>query len=227
MVKIKHEIYNFFFLSLLGFWLASCGNYLERKGMDELPREGLSLEQIDFAQVQTEIFQPRCVSCHQQYSSYSGVIRELDAIVTSVQLDRMPKTGGPLSRIQKQVLASWVAMGAPEISGDSADLDPVLLEPIWSSVFENIITPHCLVCHNPQGQAGFLDLSTRLAIFSMRDHIFGGGKTFLNFDSPEDSYLIEIVLDDVEPMPPIWSNIRRLNESEIRVLTDWIALGLP
>lgn len=208
--------------------LSSCGNYSEQKGAEE-KNVNLSSEPIDFSLVQEKIFSSHCVSCHQQYASYAGVRRELDSISAAINANRMPKAGGPLTDGLKQLLQSWIADGAPEVVGQTPKTDPESLQPTWKSMYDNIISPRCLVCHNSGGQAKFLDLSTRQAIFSRRNEIFGPdeGMKLVDFDFPEQSYLIEIVKDEVEPMPPTWSNIRRLNNNEIQIFIEWIRLGLP
>ncbi|NJL23880.1 MAG: hypothetical protein HC902_00960 [Calothrix sp. SM1_5_4] len=139
----------------------------------------------------------------------------------------MPKTGGPLSNSLKELLKAWVDAGAPEFAGQAPISEPIEILPEWNSIYDHIISSRCLVCHNPNGQAKFLDLSTRQAIFSSRDRIFGDGKKLIDFTNPDQSYLIEVTQDEVEPMPPVWSSIRRLNDEEIRVLKQWIRLGLP
>lgn len=209
--------------------LSSCGNYLERKSEKDDGNLRFSKEELGYSVVQSKIFSPRCVSCHQQYGSYAGVRRELASISSAVSANRMPKTGGPMSDRLKQLLLDWINAGAPEIAGQIPVQEPVTIQPVWQSISDNIIAPRCLVCHNPNGQAKFLDLSARQAIFSSRNRLFGEGKgkKLVDLDQPELSYIFDVISDDVEPMPPLWSNIRRLNDEEIRVLKDWIGLGLP
>lgn len=174
---------------------------------------------LSFSDVQREIFNPKCVMCHLQYENYGAIRRELNEISAAVETNRMPKIGGPLSEDQKQMLRNWIAAEVPPES--------VQLEANWKSISENIVNPRCLVCHNPRGQAQFLDLSTREAFIKNKDRLFGSGQKLINETQPELSYLIEIVKDDVEPMPPRWSNIRRLNTDEINILMEWIGKSLP
>ena len=225
MVNLKATL-TIFSLSLV---LSSCGNYLERKSEGDDGNLKFSKEELDFSIVQSKIFSPRCVSCHQQYGSYAGVRRELASISSAVSANRMPKTGGPLSGPLKQLLLDWTDAGSPEVAGQIPVQEPVTIHPVWQSISDNIIAPRCLVCHNPNGQAKFLDLSTRQAIFSSRNRLFGEGegKKLINFDQPDLSYLFDVINDDVEPMPPVWANIRRLNVEEIGALKEWIGLGLP
>lgn len=209
--------------------LSSCGEFLERKGVSGQENLNFSPESLDFAIVQSKIMTPYCVTCHEQYASYVAVRREVDAIAAAVNSNRMPRTGGPLPDSLKRLLGAWIAAGAPEKPGLAPRPEPVVIVPIWNSIRDNVLAPRCLVCHNPNGQARFLDLSTRRAIFDSRNRLFGAdaGKKLLDFERPEESYLIDVVKDENEPMPPTWSNIRRLNGDEIRVLTNWIGLGVP
>jgi uncharacterized membrane protein len=214
---------------LCTMFLSSCGTYLEQKAtepaLNQTEKEKLSL---GFASVKEIVFSERCVSCHQQYDTYQGVIRELSAIKAAVESNRMPRSGGSLTDSQKAILSAWIEKGAPEQVGNSGEpIAPVKLEPTWKSLSENVIFPKCLVCHNPQGQAKFLDLSSRQIIFDNRYRVFGADSIFIDLDSPEESYLLQILNDDEEPMPPVWSNIPRLTQNELKTLTKWLSLGLP
>lgn len=208
-------------------WLFGCGNYDQSKLNSDpgVRSEGLS---PDFATVQQKVFQPRCNTCHSQYSSYQGVLREIAAIQSAVNAKRMPKSNGPLSQDELKVLNAWFQNGAPEKIGD-LPVPPRFneLAPNWNSISENIIFPKCLVCHNPSGQAKFLDLSTRQKIFASRNRQFGNGSKLINFENPPESYLVQILKDEEEPMPPPVSNIQRLDEKQITIIEDWISLGLP
>jgi hypothetical protein len=184
----------------------------------------------DFETVHSRVLAPFCTSCHSQYNDYASAQREASAIAESIAAQRMPKNGGPLPEALQALVQRWVSAGAPERAEQTpVKPEPVVLEPLWSSIDALILTPRCLVCHNPQGKAKFLDLSTRNAIYWARDRLFGPGegKRLLDFNTPENSYLLTVIQDPIEPMPPVWSNIRRLNAAEIAALTEWIGLGLP
>jgi mono/diheme cytochrome c family protein len=208
--------------------LSSCGNlFYPTTSPEPLSSSVQEKTSTDFEGVRAAIFSARCVSCHQQYDSYQGVIRELTAIQDAVATNRMPKTGGPLSDDQKALLARWIAEGARENPQEPAPpAKPIQLEANWQSISENILVPKCLICHNPQGQAKFLDLSSRNQIFADRNRLFGGSK-LIDFDSPTESYLMQVIQDTEEPMPPVWSSIPRLSEIEVNALIQWISLGLP
>ncbi|MGE4131576.1 MAG: hypothetical protein AB7F86_08040 [Bdellovibrionales bacterium] len=183
---------------------------------------------LDFESVKAAVLQPAgCIDCHSQYAQYSGVKREIDRMVASVKAGRMPKSG-PLAPALQKILADWAAAGAPEKADPSSPSEPVdiPLMPTFQSVNANILLPKCVVCHNPNGKAKFLDLSSRQVIFDQRDREFLGEK-LLSFEKPETSYLMTVIQDQAEPMPPVWSNIPLLTPNEISTMIQWIRLGLP
>lgn len=212
-----------FFLSI-----SSCGYYFERIGHDE---DGARLNAAGpkgFAEVRAAIFDPYCITCHAQYANYANVANESAGILAAVNSDRMPKSAGPLPGDLKIVLRNWLTAGAPEEAGAHRPA-PSELTPDWPSLSLHVFSSRCQVCHNPSGQAKFLDLSSRTAIFTSRGRLFGegAGVPLIDFDQPERSYLLNVIQDDEEPMPPLSSGLPRLNAQEIAVLTEWIRLGLP
>ncbi len=225
--------YKLFSLAVFaGLVLSSCNYRVEKSsGGSAASSQDKSAGSIDFKEIKERIFAPKCISCHGQYESYSNVKFELSSIRAQVLIDRMPKSGGPLTLELKALLSAWSDAGAPETLA-SAPIDSKLprdLQPNYDSISLVILGPKCTACHNPQGQAKFLDLSSRLAIFSQRTRVFGpgAGQKLIDFDKPEDSYLLKVVNDPVEPMPPTWSGLPRLTGSEVQVIQDWIRLGLP
>ncbi len=213
---------------LLTVIVAACGNYEETKGFVEVGSARLDrTKSISFKEVSEQIFKSKCTSCHIQYESYAGVVNELGAIRSAVASNRMPKNMPALNSAQKELLFAWIDAGAPQGgSVDSGPIDPVPLVPTWQSLSSKVFYPKCTSCHNPNGEAKFLDLSTRQAWFDGRSRDFGG-ITLLDFDHPQESYLLEVINDPYEPMPPLWSNIAQLTEEEKEVLIEWIRKGLP
>ncbi len=57
--------------------------------------------------------------------------------------------------------------------------------------------------------------------------MFGNGAKLINFDKVQESYLLQILINEDEPMPQISSKIPRLSETELTGITQWIELGLP
>ncbi len=208
------------------FFLSSCGYLSNTDGgvvLDSFKSKGQG--KVSFESVRTNIFVPHCVSCHSQYSTYSGIKRDISLIEDAVFQNRMPKSAPPLSNELKEILVKWIALGSPNSNDNEDDIEK--LEPKWSSLSKNLFVPRCVICHSPNGQAKFLDLSTKESVYGMRDQIFGSGRKFINSEVPSESYLIEIVTDDVEPMPPTWSKIPRLTDDEVSKLLKWIELELP
>ena len=206
--------------------LTSCGNSLEFKE-DPVPSFGNTQRgiqnTIDFNQVQTEIFSKSCNQCHPGYSDYKAVFDDRNKILKAVQRGTMPKNAPALDNDLQEMLSQWVLAGAP----NTLDLNPPpptqeeKLMATWSSLSKRVFFPKCVQCHNPQGQASFLDLSTRQKFFDQRDYILN------NFEDVETSFLIEVLRDPNEPMPPAYSGLERLDEEEIKAVIKWIELGLP
>ncbi len=213
------------FLGAVILLLTACGNPSHEVGKQ--PQNGPLSTKVEFASVRDAIFTPHCVGCHGQYSTYGGVKRELPAIWSAVESDRMPKNRPPLSAALKESLKKWIDAGAPEMEDGGSEIPEFELAAEWNSIYGNIIAPKCLVCHNPNGQAKFLDLSTRQSIYDARNRVFATGKKLLDLDNAANSYLLDVINDPVEPMPPPQTNIPRLNTAEIETLTKWIELGLP
>lgn len=224
-------------LSLASTFLVSGCNYRVDKTAGQLigQTQESKTGAVDFKTVESRIFGPRCISCHSQYSSYSNVKFELTTIVSQIESDRMPKNGPALDAELKMLLKAWVDNGAPEkISEPTTPPTTPLpiesgLQPNYESISLAIISPKCLACHNPQGQAKFLDLSSRFSIFFQRDRLFGAGagQKLINFEKPDESYLLSVIADPNEPMPPKWSGIAALSVKEIAIIQEWIRLGLP
>ncbi len=214
---------------LLLLFLTSCGLNLETKHeIPKAPSESLSARTLDYATLQARIFTPRCIQCHQQLNSYAGVKREIRAIEDTVGKNRMPKFGPELPRELKTLLSQWIVAGTPELEGaPPATESPEVLEPNWKSISANVVYPKCLACHNPSGEAKFLDLSSLAAVRANQNRVFAGGKRLIDVANPEQSYFLEVILDPNEPMPPKWSNIAPLDQATVRILTEWIALDLP
>lgn len=207
-----------FYFSLLS--LVACGNSIELK---ESPPDFTSgdfpLSQLTFEQIDKQIMQTSCVQCHGAYGDYETVFNEREKILSAVLENRMPKNAPALNDELKQLLAAWVQIGAPQ--GANNNTGPTQLEPTWESLSLKVFFPKCVQCHNPNGQASFLDLSTRQKFFEQRVDLLN------NFEDVENSYLFEVLNDPEEPMPPIWSGIEVLSEQEKSVLKEWIEKGLP
>jgi hypothetical protein len=215
------------------FFVTSCNYRVDKNsGVPSLDPQNKASGTIDFKMIKEQILTSRCIGCHSQYNSYSSVKFELNSILEQVSIDRMSKSGPPLSADLKALLTSWSGAGAPETlqaKPPGEPQRPIELQPNYPSISLMILGPKYIACHNPQGQAKFLDLSSRFAIFSQRNKIFGAGagQKLLDFDKPEESYLLNVIKDPAEPMPPTWSGLPRLTDHETQTIQDWIGLGLP
>ena len=71
------------------------------------------------------------------------------------------------SRGLKQLVSEWVNGGAPlgVPGGQDGEVD---LKPTWVSLSKKVFFPKCVMCHNPRGEASFLDLSDRQKFFENR-----------------------------------------------------------
>jgi mono/diheme cytochrome c family protein len=172
-----------------------------------------------FSEVRAKIFSPACAECHLQYEEYEYVRDDAAKIQSAVNENRMPKRF-PLTADLKDLLNRWIEGGAPR------DPETVTAEPEkpltadWESLRRRIFVPKCLVCHNPQGQAPWINLSDRASAVKTL-------LPFINLAKPEDSYLMERLSSTEEPMPPFEYSLEQLNAEEIALVLQWLALGLP
>lgn len=179
---------------------------------------------ISFASVREKVFAPHCIECHVAYKNYSSVANDIDKIVDSISKNRMPKNSSPLSEDLRQLLTQWIEAGLPQAPPNVGPLPelPTGLQANWDSLSENIFFPRCAVCHSPNGEAPWVDLSSRS----------GMAKTLIkhiDFKQPLKSKLILRLSDKDEPMPPLppYSDLPQLTEDEINVVIEWIEAGLP
>ncbi|CAN5622940.1 hypothetical protein BH10BDE1_BH10BDE1_09460 [soil metagenome] len=215
---------------LSALFLSACNYTNDKASAESSNRFSSQKSGPDFASVQKQIFVTSCNECHAQYANYQSVAREIAQIRTSVLSNRMPRRGPPLSDDLKSLLVQWIDNGAPEtlavqpLPPMNADAP---LEPNWASLSTGLIFPKCLVCHNPKGEAKFLDLSNRQRIFENRDRVFSGGAKLIDFSNVEESYLMQILRDNDEPMPPPKSGIDRPTAVELNIVAEWLRRGLP
>lgn len=203
--------------------------------------ESPSCTPLSFAQIQNEIFgtpanaQGKCLFCHQVGSSlialnsYDAVKSRLGQIEDSVRNNRMPKNS-PLSADKKRLLFSWIQQGSPELADPtkvsencdsgkdpvpSPNPTPVLIEPNYESLRQNIFASRCLGCHDDSGIFSLYD-------FSSYESIVNYQKLFeLPADGSESRFVKALVSGS---MP---KNGTPLIADQIEVIRQWVALGLP
>lgn len=200
------------YLLISFFGLISCG---ETGNLHFKEGEIQNLDsEISFNSLRTQILSPKCISCHTNYKNFDVVSGSAEVILNSIETGRMPKNSSPLRANEINFFKDWIAAGKPR--GNESERDQSEGEKIYA----DILGPKCVQCHNPNGEAKFLDLSSRQAIWNRRAEI-------LNFEDPQNSYLIEVITDPEEPMPPSYSKLERLTEDEVERLKEWIKRGMP
>ena len=212
----------FFLTGALVWALGACSVEPEHgEGSGNFGRGGFSekVENLDFAAVRAEVLQPKCVQCHSRYENYAAVVAEFDDILDSVTSGRMPKSADRLTVNEITALNTWASNGFPYMVGEEPP-EQIALEPYWESISQRIFQPHCTACHSENGEVPWVDFTNYESVVAMKDNLF-------NMDEPRNSYMIEVILDPEEPMPPLESNVRSLTQDQIRVLLDWIGKGIP
>lgn len=206
-------------LTLYIMVLASCGAPKHEGAPQDSGRQ--KALPLSFQSVQTEVFESACVRCHDHYNSYENVLLELTQISESVAAGRMPKGGG-LSHSSKTLLADWVAAGAPERAGDEPimDIPKPKVMPNWKSLQSALFRPHCVACHSPQGEVPWLDFTTYESILSNKGELF-------NQSDPSASYMVQVIRDPYEPMPPLESDVPAASTEHVRNLILWVEKGFP
>ena len=166
-------------LSLLS--AVSCGNPFQTKA---LPQDTVfEAGQVDFSQVQKSVLTPNCIRCHGDYTDQKIVSASVTKIIDRIESGSMPLGGPRLSSNLIALFKDWA------LNQSSA---PRPLGPNWNSIRAQLIGPKCVVCHNPKGQALFLDLSTREAVEAARDRIYGDGQKLIDLEDPlNEEYLNE------------------------------------
>ena len=212
----------FFLAGALVWALGACSQDPEHgTGSGNFGRGGFSekITNLDFQSVQTQVLQNKCVQCHARYENYAAVVAEFDDILDSVVTGRMPKDASELTRSEIGILNSWAANGFPYMAGAEPP-EQIEMEPYWESISQRVFQPHCTACHSPDGEVPWLDFTNYESVIAKKDELF-------NIADPRNSYMIEVILDPEEPMPPLESNVRSLSQEQLRVLLDWIGQDLP
>jgi mono/diheme cytochrome c family protein len=186
-------------------------------------------QDLDFATIQARVLRPHCMNCHGNFGDYTTVKNKIDIIVDKVRTDQMP-LGSKLAADLKTILFQWAADGAPQTgTGPNPNPTPptpgpvpvpVPLEPTFKSINFHILQKKCIACHNPNGRARFLDMSSYQAIRANQGRLF-------DFRRPERSDIVDEITDDEEPMPPRSSSFSPVTAQELKTLIQWIRNGIP
>ncbi len=193
---------------------------------------------ITFEQVKSQVFQPRCFSCHGNGASSGGVNLSTFAsartwasqIKFAVINNTMPKSPNPpLAPAEKDLVIAWVDAGAPNTGAGGGNCDPDNpgngeptdpLDPIEEPLTE--VPPDSEITYE----------LVRNKIFKFRCfacHSTAGGnadglnlETYFNtVDEIDDIY--EEVSEGRMPLPPR----PPLNQIERTTLLRWIDIGAP
>ena len=97
---------------------------------------------VDYAVIRTQIIEPSCIRCHGGnhapiLNTYADVKSHLSAIEAAVITNKIMPKSGPLSPQLQNLLAQWIAAGAP----DSADGTPTTPSPTPTPVPSVSVTP--------------------------------------------------------------------------------------
>ena len=91
----------------------------------------------------------------------------------------------------------------------------------WEAVSNAIFKPKCIFCHNPKGELPSTDLSSYVGFISNEN------LTAFDPEHPERNTLIDVITDEMEPMPPARSGQDPLNDEEIELIFNWLKAGAP
>lgn len=125
-----------------------------------------------YADIQSQILQPYCLSCHSaaggnlggiNLETYANTVTYISQIQHAVIVKQSMPPGTPLSSGLQQLLATWISDGAPQNSvpvnqeerraaETASPAEPSEdLQPTFSSISQNILTPKCVMCHGTDG----------------------------------------------------------------------------
>ncbi len=192
-----------------GFYHANSDSNSATQAIDQAT---LSKNQLAYGDVQY-IFNNSCVSCHSSASpsagiatdNYNSVKANLSLISSAIANQVMPpKSGNPLSLLELQIIAKWVAQGAPQFASSSGGGGGVptptpasgTITASYQSISKNVLLPSCSGCHS--------NFSTYSSVKA-------------NISSIQDALLIS------KYMPPSGA----LPAAQLQAISDWIAAGSP
>lgn len=113
-----------------------------------------------------QILNKNCFECHNtttmdgnvsditniEYLVYSRLIvpgePELSPIIAEIASGRMPKGRAGLTGLEVETIKSWIAGLDADDLGPGGPLVPIVIEPKYSSLAQQIFTPRCITCHS-------------------------------------------------------------------------------
>ncbi len=165
-----------------------------------------------FAEIESRILGPHCLSCHNSASSQGGLnLDDIDLVQARIGViyervvvqGNMPPGGGLPADLRTQ-LKSWIDAGAPEVGG--AEVTAVTRPYTFNKLAESFLQAKCLICHSGERPEGEMDLTTREQFVVNLKKIFSA-----------------IFVEKTMPLAPL----PNLSQSEKMILLEWISLGSP
>ena len=126
-------------------------NYIENAPPFK-PDPEIELTHVTFKILDSVVFQPKCVKCHEKYRSEKGVLSDLEPgdpahsiLYNYVIAGKMPQGASPLSDNTIQAIHSFIqhlpARKYPPVA------------PTWSALRANLFERSCVACHGAGGSA--------------------------------------------------------------------------
>lgn len=116
---------------------------------------------VSFASMRVSILEPRCLGCHQEFGTYEGVRKNLEAIQDRVFVRKDMPPGPPLSSADLQSLRDWLDSGAPVIQPTHWAKPTRLPDGLkWDGIKAQVLGS-CLTCHSAPTPEAQLDLSNK------------------------------------------------------------------
>lgn len=215
--------------------LAGCNYHVDKvgeqkEGLQSVPDSAV----IDYAFVNAKVLDPKCLNCHSTkgrgtepiLETYAQVRAHLASIDDEVKTNRMPFRRAPLSAQEKELLAVWIAAGAPEVVVAKPVPEPAPVPPPeeptpapppapepppeppplvldYETVRKNVIEPSCIKCHSTAHPKGGVNLDSYQGILK---------------DLADVQSDIEL---DIMPLRSV------LTPAQKTLILDWIKTGAP
>jgi hypothetical protein len=188
---------------------------------------------VGFAQIKTQILEPKCTRCHSNYASYSNVFADREDIRQAVLIERSMPKRDTMSDEQYATLQEWLDAGAPEVApvappapepvpvpvpapatspspAPQPEPQPVVppateLPATWSNVQSQLLVPNCVKCHGDGDEMDLNDLDTVKA---------------------KASRILDLVLVK-QKMPPSAASYLRVSEDSKLLFVRWVSAKMP
>jgi mono/diheme cytochrome c family protein len=222
----------FTFIALSLFSLLGC-NYNATEGVpileDGVQSFNLPLaqqEMLSFDYVYQNVFQPKCVSCHDKsdrvnLQSYDEILPRLADIKRTVFIIKTMPKQGHLNDEQKAILWTWLDRGAPKetLNKSGTPLPPAAqLTATFESISKLVFEEKCVSCHSAGKSAKRILLDKQSLLNSPLELVIP--------NNPDESGLVlAIERNDSNRMPPAKEGFAKLSDLEITAIRTWINNG--